>query len=160
MTTPLRSQGKCLEHRKSTAAEARSALAGVTFTILGVNVFVWVFFPSIWPNDKLFVIAFVTIEIVVMAVANIRANSVFECRLDEQNFVCISPTKGCGETFSVRVCEIVRFEKKSSGENGYTWHIITVSGQRLWLTSNYDNPVEDFVELILARNPQITLVTK
>ena len=57
--------------------------------------------------------------------------------------------------------ELVRlgdaFEKEDWGDGSYRWYVWDSAGKRYWLTSNYDNPVDKFVEALRERKPDIAV---
>ncbi len=150
-----------LEHRKSTATEGMGLLGTMTATVIGFGVFQYFLFPEIWADSPWFVVAFVGIEVVVCTIAiiyvvlNIRARQTFVCELDEDEIRCFTPVKWCGESFTAKISEIQEVEKEEWGDDGWRWYIWDKSGRRLWLTSNYDNPADQFIELIRELNCRV-----
>lgn len=153
--------GVIIEHRKRTVSEGYSVLFWIAITVVGLGVFQCFLFPWIWTQDRLFVIASITIELVVVAFAihyakvNIRASDTFICRMDDNQITCVCPVPDCGESFSLPIKTIVRIDREETGECGYRWYLWDASGHRFWLTTNYDNPVERFLDAIRDRNPGI-----
>lgn len=136
-----------IEHRKATASEGRSTLLSIASCLVGMGVFLWFLSPP-----GLFVVAFIAIVgtvasmLIYYAVVNIQTNSTFVCRIDNQRIRCVSPVCQCGDSFSIPLRTIARLEKVDEGESSYKWYIWDEAGQRFWLTSNYDNPVDTFIE--------------
>jgi hypothetical protein len=157
-------QNMCLEHRKSTTAEGRRAAFALVITIVGLGIFQWYMFPWIWQQDRFFVITFLVIEAMIAAglthyaAVNLHHRKDFECRIDDERLECVSPVEGCGENFSLSIAEIVRIEKEKWVDS-CRWYIWSADGHRYWLTSNYDNPVEGFIEAIRQRVPDITEIS-
>ena len=152
-----------LEHRRSTAAEGRQVLAWIAVTILGLGLFQAFFFPWIWRDSPVFKIVFVAIEVIVCSIAvayaamNIAKKQEFVCRITDGRIECLCPVPGCGESFVVRIDAIVKIEKER-WEDSVRWYLWDNEGQRHWLTSNYDNPAEEFIRIIKLQNSRVVEV--
>lgn len=164
MTTLPRSPAVNLRHVKSTVAEGRAVLLHLLLTVLGLGLFQWWLFPWIWRESRWFVLAFVAIEILVVAIGlgyaaiNARRDRQFECYLDDERIVCDSPVPHCGDSFALSLEEIDKLEREAWGD-GHRWYLWSKSGARHWLTANYDNPVDDFLNEIRRRRPGIPEIT-
>ena len=84
-----------------------------------------------------------------------RSRSMFECCIDDTEFVCVSPVPRNGDSFVLLLTELAKLERHNSGDNHYDWYVWSTSGQRYRLTENYDNPVRSFVEAIRQRVPGV-----
>lgn len=130
-------------------------------TAIGLCLFQQYFFPELSRNDPWFFRIFYLILAIVSAVAgfyvfiNFRVRGEFVCTLDDEHLECISPVPLCGQSFRVAICDIVKVEKKPSGDSSHTWYLYNREGRRFWLTENYGNPAGAFVALIKERNPAI-----
>lgn len=150
-----------LEHRKAAAAEGRKVLLTNAFTALGMAVFQWILFPAMWDEEWFFVVAFLAVEGVIVslliyyAVLHLRSDGTFVCRIDDDLITCATPIIGCGETFSISLGSITRIERVNDGETSYRWFIYDHTGDRFWLTSNYDNPDDKFIQAIRERCPGV-----
>src|SRR5437879_3159014 len=106
------------EHRRSTRRHGLYTLGTFALTIAGMGVFQFYFFPSIWNDDPSFVVIFWVIATiaavlaVVYATVNIVKGGEFVCRMDESNIECVSPVRGCGQTFKLQIADIARVEKQ------------------------------------------------
>jgi hypothetical protein len=146
-----------IEHRKTTASEERSLIFSIVITLVGMGVFLWFLSPP-----TLFLVAFITIVGVVASIAiynavvNLQCKRTFVCRIDDEQISCVSPVSNCGESFSIPIRTIARIERMDGGESPYRWYIWNQAGERFWLTSNYDNPVDSFVDAIRERCPDVT----
>jgi hypothetical protein len=138
-------------------------LVGIIVTVLGLGLFQAFFFPWMWQDSPVSVIVFATIEVIVCSVAvayaamNIAKRQEFVCRITDGRIECLCPVSGCGESFVVRIDAIVKIEKER-WEDSVRWYLWDNEGQRHWLTSNYDNPVEDFIEVIKRLNSRVVEV--
>ena len=149
-----------LEHRRRTRREGVEVLVGggATLAVLaGVAVALAVCELEAWlaAAAALAILTFVAAAIVAYAALNIAARSEFVCRLDDKTFECISPVWGCGESFKLPVADIIRIEKERSSDDDHRLYLCDKSGGRYWLTSNYDNPVDTFLERLRELNPKI-----
>ncbi|MEX2119228.1 MAG: hypothetical protein WD847_06435 [Pirellulales bacterium] len=148
-----------LEHRRTAVREGVGVLIGVSATMFGLAAFYVLFFWWTWDDDWLFVIAGFAILAVVFLVAatyaivNISRDGEFVCRIDGDTIECVSPVKGCGETFMIRIADIVKVEKE---EDSRSWYIWDRAGNRYWLTGNYGNPARKFIHVIREMNESIT----
>jgi hypothetical protein len=168
-----------LEHRKSAKAEGRSLLREVVVTNIVMAVFGCLILPlfcwwlglsdaslSVFVIGSLLIQAAITVLLVSLAIPHLKSNDLFVCRLDEKEFVCTVPpvnvlgSLSSGESFSIRLADITKLEESRDGDaiNHTTWIIHTKSGQRFWLTSNYENPVEQFVEAIEERFHDLVVI--
>ena len=138
-------------------------LAWIIVTVLGLGMFQAFFFPRMWQDSPVSVIVFATIEVIVCSVAvayaamNIAKSQEFVCRITDGRIECLCPVPGCGESFVVRIDAIAKIERER-WEDSVRWYLWDNDGQRHWLTSNYDNPVEDFIEVIKRRNSRVVEV--
>jgi len=136
----------------------------IALTCIGLAIFQSYFFPSLWRQDRLFLVVFCLILAVVgtlglvYGVKNLVAADTFVCRLSRDILECDCPVSGCGETFAVPISEIETIEKETWSES-HRWYIHDKSGHRYWLTSNYDNPADRFVEGVKELNPSVADVT-
>lgn len=151
---------KRLKHSKNTMAEGIKVLLTLGMTVIGMGCFQILFFPHIWAVDPWFVVAFFGIEAIVCvgllyyAFINIRKHELFLCFVDDELIECVCPVDGCGDSFRLQLDEIVQIERHDGGES-YRWYLHDSHGHRHWLTSNYNNPDDKFVQRILAFKPDI-----
>jgi hypothetical protein len=152
-----------LEHRRSTSKEGRKVLLATVLACIGLAILPGYFSPSFCKEDPLFLIFWYTFLAIVgtlgliYGIKNMVASSTFVCRLSRHALECDCPVSGCGETFAVAISEIRTVEKVTPLESDPPrWYIVAESGHRYWLTSNYGNPVERFVEAVKEINPFVT----
>ena len=155
-----------IEHRKTTAAEGRNALIVIGITVVFMVVGMSFFVSRLGcDSDKFFVAVFFTVMGVIAsigvcyAIVNIRANSTFVCEIDDEQIRCVSHVKLCGESFSILIRDIAKIERANEGEGSHCWYVWNKAGQRFWLTSNYNNPVNNFIDAIRERCPDVTEIT-
>lgn len=159
----MSSPARVLEYTKTAAAEARDVLAWLLITLVGLGFFQWFLFPSSWLESQSHIVIFVVIEVVVAvfvawyAFENLKSGDTFSCRIDDKDLTCHCPVSGCGESFRLPIDEIARLEKHDWGDGSCRWYIWDRSGRRYWLTSNYDNPVEQFIGEVRRRVPKVTV---
>ena len=116
-------------------------------------------------EDKFFLIAFISIVLVVAAIAayyaivNLKSGGTFFGRLDNHAIGCNCPVPACGESFRLPIKDITILEKEDWGDGSYRWYIYDRTGRRFWLTSNYDNPADVFIAEIRKRIPEVTETT-
>jgi hypothetical protein len=85
------------------------------------------------------------------------SNSEFLCRIDDEAIECVSPDSVDGETFKLRLSDIVKIERLGpSGKE--RWYLWDGTGRRYWLSDHYGNPADTFVELIRAANRRVDVV--
>jgi hypothetical protein len=149
------------KHRKPTACEGWNGLVVVGLTSLAFISF-FLTFPSFWTDTKWFSGPFLFVAIAIglyCAIADIRCNGVFECRLNKERLECSCPVKRSGDSFSVALDDIAIIERRGTSESSdYWWYITTKDGHRHQLTTNYDNPAHLFVELIRQARPDLTYI--
>jgi hypothetical protein len=157
-----------LEHRKRAAAQGVQTLLGVMGTCLGLGFWLPLIFPSLWQDDRLFVIAWymmlsaVGVAGIWFGVVNLRSSGTFVCRVSRDVLECNVPAAGCGESFSMAISEIAAVEQEIlRGEGGppCNWYIIDKAGRRRKLTRNYNNPADRIVSLLRELNPRIVEIT-
>jgi len=153
-------------HRCSTKDEGHSVLQVVFIVAVGVAILLLLYgyivresAVGLFYFSLLFggVVGIIAVPLALYARQNIAANAEFICRVTDAEFQCVCPVAGCGDSFAIKVAEITSLEREESAES-YRWYVHDRSGARHWITTNYDNPVEDFVEALMALNPNIVEV--
>jgi len=136
-------------------------IATAVATVIGMAAFLYYFFlPWLWAEAPWFLVTFAAIVLVVFsiflyyAVVNIRANKTFICELDDDEIRCVCPVKACGESFTLRLGDVTTVERHEEGDS-HRWYLHDTTGRRYWLTSNYGNPVDEFVALLRTLNHDI-----
>jgi hypothetical protein len=149
-----------LEHRKSTVRKGVNELIWLALALIGFDIFEYFFFPPFWELGD-FISFFIVFNLIlailaalmcIFAFQNIFWGCVFVCRISEDVLECFGAAPGSGDAFSIAITDIVIIEKKDS----HWWYVIDKSGHRHWLTTNYDNPVQRFVEVIKRLNADVT----
>lgn len=149
-----------ITHERNTSREGILALLGVAITTAGFVAFHTFLFPLPWRDCRTFAVIYIAIGAVVAVavgiygIFNIMCNGKFICRLDNETIECVSPVKGCGDSFKVKINDIVKIEKEEWAES-YRWYIWDSADHRYWPTSNYGNPADDLIEAIRETNDSI-----
>jgi hypothetical protein len=113
-----------------------------------------------WERNGIFATVFLSgaavaaIVIFYYALANITRCRDFVCRIDDRTIECSVPLPSAGESFRLAIDDIVKVEKRASGES-HDWYIWDAAGKQYQLTRNYGNPVKKFIGAILERNPAV-----
>lgn len=149
-----------LEHSRSVAAEGRKMLMIMAATSTALADLPPLAFSQMWTDERAFSVAWIVILAVVtllgaiIGIRNARSAGTFFCRLSCDRLECHCPVAGCGETFTLATSEIEKVERDDWGES-YRLYVRDRAGRRYWLTDNYGNPADRFVELILANHPEV-----
>jgi len=148
-----------IEHRKKTRSEGAQHLAavGTTIGVLGTLMMaLLVLGHASWPFGAAGFLILTLIGVIggIYATLNILANREFICRLNDKTLECISPVWGCGETFKLSLTEIIKIEKECWSDS-HRWYLVDKAGERYWLTTNYDNPADEFLARIRELCPSV-----
>ena len=149
-----------LEYTRAARTHAIRTFIHLVLTVLGFAVFQYFLFPMIWRDSHVFVILFFALEGLIFGIAfifvwlNFKSSGEFVCRVDDGTISQICPVRGCGETFTICIADIVKIERKSSGESE-NWYIWDKQGRRYELTPNYGNPIKKFIGLIKDMNSEV-----
>jgi hypothetical protein len=149
-----------IEHRRSSVREGWQTLLIGGCTIAGLAACPLFFSDWHWKNDPGFVIIWYSflglfgLLLAYYAFSNIIQCRDFVCRIDDQSIECQVPFSGAGDSFRLPLNEIVKVEKRSSGES-YNWYIWDAAGKQYQLTTNYGNPAKRFIQAILERNSAV-----
>ena len=152
--------GSALKHAKSTLAEGVSLLLWLGLIVMVVGCFQILLFRTMWTENLPFALTFLVAEIAVgllvvyVAVAKIRRNETFVCFLDDELIECVCPVKERGDSFRLKLDDVVRIEQKKDGES-HRWYLHDVEGNRHWLTDAYRNPAAKFVRHIREHKPSL-----
>ncbi len=151
---------KTLKHSKSTMAEGISLLLWLGLIVIVAGCFQIYFFHAVWPENRLFALSFLVGEAAVgllvfyVAMAKIRRNETFVCILDDELVECVCPDKTRGDTFRLKLTDLVRIEQQKDGDS-HRWYLHDRQGSRHWLTRAYRNPADRFVRRIQQLFPDI-----
>lgn len=88
----------------------------------------------------------------------VRQPQDFECELTDSEIRCICPVTRMGSTFHISLDELVAIEVSS--DDSPRTELLTRSGNRYWLTSNFGNPVGRFVTQLRTLRPQLSYITR
>jgi hypothetical protein len=88
------------------------------------------------------------------AMAKIRHNETFVCLLDDELVECVCPVPERGDSFRLRLDDLVRIEKRRDGAS-HRWYLHDREGRHHWLTDAYRNPADEFARQILKLRPNI-----
>lgn len=150
-----------LKHSKSTMAEGLSMLLWLGLIVIVVGCFQIILFGTVWSQQRPFALGFLASEIAVgllvlyVAMAKIRRNETFVCILDDEFIECVCPVKTRGDSFRLKLEELVRIEQQIDGER-HRWYLHDRQGNRHWLTDAYCNPADTFVEVIRRLVPHVS----
>ncbi|MHB8903353.1 MAG: hypothetical protein ACYC6Y_31710 [Thermoguttaceae bacterium] len=142
-----------LKHSKSTIAEGISLLLWLGLTLIVAGCFQIYFFEPVWPRHRLLALgilageAAVALVVLGVAAAKIRRNETFVCILDDELIECVCPVKDRGDSFRIRLADLVRVERQLDGDS-HRWYLHDRQGKRHWLTHAYRNPADRFVHRI------------
>lgn len=151
---------RTLKHSKSTLAEGVSLLLWFGLIVIVVGCFQIFLFHTMWTEKLPFALAFLAAEAAVgflvlyVAVGKIRRNETFVCLVDDELIECVCPAKQRGDSFRLRLDDIVRIEKENQGES-QRWYLHDLEGNRYWLTDAYRNPAKKFVQRIRELKPNL-----
>lgn len=82
----------------------------------------------------------------------------FECELTDSAIRCVCPAAHLGSTFDIPLDDLVAIEVSS--DDSPRTELLTRSGNRYWLTSNFGNPVGRFVTQLRTLQPQLSYITR
>lgn len=149
-----------LKHSKSTLSEGVSLLLWLGLIVIVVGCFQIFFFHTVSWKNLPFALGFLAAEtaigllVLYVAIAKIRRNETFICLLDDELLECVCPLKERGDSFKLKLDDVVRIEQQKDGDSS-RWYLHDRQGNRLWLTHAYRNPADRFVRQILKLNPGI-----
>ena len=149
-----------LKHSKSTLAEGVSLLLWLGLIVIVVGCFQIFMFRTMWSENLPFALGFLAAEVAIgllvvyVAVAKIRRNETFVCLLDEELIECVCPVEDRGDSFRLRLDDVVRIEQARDGETRQ-WYLHDLDGNRYWLTGAYRNPAAKFVRMIREIKPNL-----
>ncbi len=149
-----------LKHSKSTLAEGISLLLWLGLTVIVVGCFQIFMYPAMWPENRLFAMGFLVAEALIgllvawAAMAKIRRNETFVCILDEELIECVCPLKTRGDSFRLKLKDLVRIEQAEDNDS-HRWYLHDQQGHRYWLTHAYRNPADRFVDRIRKLVPDV-----
>ncbi len=150
-----------LKHSKSTLAEGVSLLLWLGLIVIVVGCFQIFFFRTVWKDNLPFALGFLAAEIAIgllvlyTAFVKIRRNETFVCILDDELLECVCPLKERGNSFRLKLDDLVRIEQKKDGDSS-RWYLHDRQGNRHWLTDAYRNPAGRFVRRIRQLKPKIS----
>lgn len=151
---------RTLKHSKSSLAEGVSLLLWLGLTVIGLGCFQIFLFRTMWTENLPFALGFLGAEVAVgllvlyVAITKIRRNETFVCLLDDELIECVCPVKERGDSFRLRLDDVVRIEQQKEGER-QRWYLHDLDGNRYWLTDAYRNPVKKFVRQIRELKPNL-----
>lgn len=150
------------EHRQSVAplfsrdATGSNLWFGLTAVTLLVAALLWQLSPWL----SVFVVAlFAVVSFVLLLrylAADVPPSGEFVCRIDHESIECICPDKREGESFQLRLIEIVEL-RRMPADDSHGWYVVDVYGRRYWLTNHYGNPADLFAKLIENGNLSVDL---
>lgn len=148
-----------LEHRRSMVAYGREIVIGLVIGVASLVGFGVLFLPpfelSPWEIAWIALCGATLGTIALMlAGAHLRAAGEFHCRLDEQRFHCFSPVEASGDSFDLAIDEIAKIEREDWADD-CRWYVWDSNGNRHWVSSNYDNPAQKFIEMLERLRPRI-----
>ena len=152
--------GSALKHAKSTLAEGVSLLLWLGLIVMVVGCFQIFLFHTMWTEYLSYFLGFLVAEVAIgllvvyVAVGKIRRNVTFVCFLDDELIECVCPVKERGDSFRLKLDDVVRIEQKKDGES-HRWYLHDVQGNRHWLTDAYRNPAAKFVQRIREHKPNL-----
>ncbi len=153
------------EHVRKTSAQGYRELAWVILLLPAFVVLDWFVFPRLWASADYFALDMLTIiettlfvVLAYLSLLNLTASGTFSCRIDEERLTCTCPVPGTGDTFSVLLKDITTIElaEESIGDHRHRyWYVWDRSGRRYWLTTNYGNPVDLFIDVVRDIVPNV-----
>lgn len=151
------------EHRQSAPVlynryvAGGNALLGLAALMLLIAVALWQVSP--WLTVAGFVVVIIGgfVRTLRLLAADSQSPDEFVCRIDHELIECICPDEREGESFQLRLIEIVRLERMP-GDGSHGWYVFDVYGRRYWLTSHYGNPADTFAKLIENGNLAVDMI--
>ena len=146
-----------LEYRCAARKQAVGVALDVALMTAIVAVLVYFLGPILWDHSPVFsaiclvILTIITTLVLVYAWVNFKSDQEFVCRIDNGTIEQICPIPGWGENFAIRIADVVKIERRNSGE-GVDWYLWDRSGRHHKLAQNYGNPIRDFIDLIKREN--------
>jgi len=153
-------QSNHMEHTRRASNEGWRMLAVVAVTAPTLWLFALFFDMGVVGRVVMALVVFIGSGFAVAyAVANLRSNRSFSCRLTDEEFSQSSPVAWSAESFRIKLSEVVLIEIHNSGGEGPSdeWYIHTKDG-RFRIASNYGNPDRAFGEAIQKALPHVQTV--
>jgi hypothetical protein len=148
-----------IDHRKSTVAEGRFVLLSFGSTLTFFAIVEYILFDHLWRDHKLFLISLLVFQAIFgtlvlwYAIINFRSRREFRCQLNTDRLVCSCPIKDAGESFSLRIADIVKIIVWGQGHCHFA--LCDRAGRRYELPINYGNPVFDIIAEIQRLRPDL-----
>ena len=157
MTEP---QQPVLQHTRTTRSEGLRALVRALLVggvLLAAPLFLQIHRDSpvfFWACQVICGVIF-CFFVVGYAVPNLRLHGHYRLCVFPDRIECESPHPSFGPSYRIEFREIQFIEHDTRGEGTNIWTIVTQTGDRIFLSHNYGNPVSRIVGLIQSARPEL-----